>query len=143
LPTEAERIDHGGQRLAGEPSLAEEQFLQMPCHGDQRIFHVDLKTPRIGRRCTVVIQSRFDVVGQYPVQRQQHKVGKQFLFHAVFRLGVEVIDVDQLFGDLVQLLNPPACVIQIRECGLLINIAIQQSGPQGIGGPVHRILDQS
>lgn len=49
MPTEAEGIDHGVQCLAGEPGLAEEQFLQMARHGDQRIFDIDPKTPRIGR----------------------------------------------------------------------------------------------
>jgi len=42
------------------------------------------------------------VVGQYPAQRQQQEMSKQFLFHATLRLSVEVIDGEQVFRNLVQ-----------------------------------------
>ena len=102
MPTETERIDKGVQRFASVPGVPEEQLLQVPCHRHQRIFDIHLKARRI---FPVGVQSRLGVVGQDSVQRQQHKMGKQFLFHTTFGSGMEVIDANQLFGDLIQLLN--------------------------------------
>jgi len=87
----------------------------MPRHGHQSILDVHLKVRRIGLRFPVGIQSRFSVVDQDSVERQQYKMGKQFLLHATLCLSMKIINANQFLGDLIQLLYTPASMIEGRK----------------------------
>ena len=47
------------------------------------------------------------MIGEDSIERQQNKMSEQFLLYATFRVGMEFVDGDQVFGGLIQFLNTP------------------------------------
>ena len=83
------------------------------------------------------------VVGEQPGHGNQGEVCIPFLFHAALALPMKVLDLHQLFGYLVQFLDAPSRVIQIRQLVDGIPVPVQQGRSQDEDGIAHGISHQS
>ncbi len=82
------------------------------------------------------------MVGEQPGHGSQGEACIQFLFHAPFALPMKVLNLHQPFGYLVQFLDAPSRVIQIRQLLDGILVPVQQGRSQDEDGIAHGIFHQ-
>ena len=69
-------------------------------------------------------------------------MGKDFLFDASFGLGMKVLDVENMFADLVEFLNAPPAMVDVYELLERIAMLIQQRSSQAKHAPRHFVFEQ-
>ncbi len=91
--------------------MLQEQPFQVPRHGAQAALEVRLhrRLARVGPEALLA------AVGEQPGQGDQAEVGEQLLLDRALGLAVELLHRQQLLGNLVQLLDAPAAVVQVGE----------------------------
>ncbi len=83
------------------------------------------------------------MVGEQPGHGNEGEACIQLLFHSPLALPMKVLNLHQPFGYLVQFLDAPSRVIQIRQLVDGIRVPVQQQGrAQDEDGIAHGILHQ-
>ncbi len=101
---------------------------------------------RLHQRLAVVRQPPVHMilamVGEQPGHGNQGEACIQFLFHAPLALPMKVLNLHQPFGYLVQFLDAPSRVIQIRQLVDGILAPVRQGRAQDEDGIAHGIFHQ-
>ncbi len=125
--------------LAQHGGVLQEQPFQVPRHGAQAALEVRLhrRLARVGPEALLA------AVGEQPGQGDQAEVGEQLLLDRALGLAVELLHRQQLLGNLVQLLDAPAAVVQVGEVPHAVALPVQQGGGEGVGGRAGGVLDEA
>ncbi len=125
--------------LAQHGGVLQEQPFQVPRHGAQAALEVRLhrRLARVGPEALLA------AVGEQPGQGDQAEVGEQLLLDRALGLAVELLHRQQLLGNLVQLLDAPAAVVQVGEVPHAVALPVQQGGGEGVGGCAGGVLDEA
>ncbi len=108
--------------LAQHGGVLQEQPFQVPRHGAQAALEVRLhrRLARVGPEALLA------AVGEQQGQGDQTEVGERLLLDRVLGLAVELLHRQQLLGNLVQLLDAPAAVVQVGEVPHAVALPVQQ-----------------
>ena len=123
--------------VTDQPRLCQEQTLEMPTEGLHRIAEVHLQLLSHGS-LLAGLQQTLAMIREQPGHGNQHEVGEQLLLYLTLTGAVESLNLQRLLRDLVQFLNTPARMVDLRQVGDVVVLAVPQGGAQKVGKVVPR-----
>ena len=111
-----------------DPLLKEEELLKPPFKDMNTVFEIGLAVRRSrartrGSEGRVGIELDVGPIGEKPVEGDQNKMGKDFLFDTALGLAVKVLDDEDALAHLVKFLDAPSARVDVDE--LLERIAMR------------------
>ena len=145
VPARDDGADDMAEGFAEHRRMAQEQALEMARDGQQAVLevHPHLRPVRRAAGFPATPEQALAVIREQPRQGDQDEVREQLLPHPALAATVEVLNVDQLLRHLVQFLDAPALVVEVRQVGDGVHPPVQQRGAQHIRGAGDLVLHQA
>ena len=120
---------------ASDPFAKQEKLFKPTVQDMNTVFEIGLAVRRsmvgvLGSGGQARIELDVGSVGEEPIQGDQNKMGKDFLFHTALGPAVKVLDDEDALAHLVKLLYAPSAMVDVDELLQRITMRIEQRGAQ-------------